>query len=813
MFFCSQLLKIVMASLLIALALPSGMAEQELPSKTDNTLNKGILLSANEIIYQENDEVVIARGNVEVVRENQVLHAQEIHYNRKTDTLIARGNVIFKEPEVLKTVSKNFMSEQNAFLNHQDLTILRLRQEGTLLSNPLNLPDLTKQLSSNQLNSNSNPVTVMGNKYTFMPYAEFTGSFQNGFIRDIKMLMSDNARLAANSAKRIDGRKMIFRQAVYSPCHICTKNPEKPPLWQLKADKIIHSKDDQLIIYHHARLEMGGVPVFYFPYFRQADSTVKKKTGILMPSYATISDLGAIVSMPFYYVIAPNRDLTLVPIITTRQGPVIVGEYRHRLGNGEFTATGSFTQTRDLKRIPKSSGLPGSNRWHIFTQGRFDLNDEHVATFDINRASDTTYLRRYPILPQGFRLKYPIKNLVSTGAVEQFKNHSYGTVRTTVYQTDNSQKTPYVLPHAWYNYQSDPTSWNSIWNFDADFLSLGRAVDTPGQNARTMQRMSLNSRWRLPYITPFGHMWTLQAALRGDAYSLEHYQPTLASSRQRAVFRGRIFPTGTLQWKYPLVKNLATSRWVLEPTAMLIGTPRVSNSNIPNEDSLNIQIEDTSLFLPQRYSGLDRVDSGGRFVYGANSTWFFPRQKLVQLFLGHSLRLDRRQTLPIYAGENKQASDIVSRLRINPISGIQFLNRMAIDHRRARPRISDTSAIFGKKLLILQLNHTFVNKFSTANSVGISQASWVIGSRPFDHWSFSAGETRNLHRHQKGALSHTLSALYHDECFRMTLSGFRTHSSDRDIRPNTGVVVQFDFKNLGTVSVLDSIGINTNNIF
>jgi LPS-assembly protein len=245
---------------------------------------------------------------------------------------------------------------------------------------------------------------------------------------------------------------------------------------------------------------------------------------------------------------------------------------------------------------------------------------------------------------------------------------------------------------------------------------------------------------------------------------------------------------------------------------MVVGTPRVNNSSIPNEDSLNIQVEDTSLFLPQRFSGLDRVDTGGRFIYGANSTWFFPRQRLVQFFLGQSLRLDHHQALPNGAGEDKRASDIVSRFRVNPTEGIQLLNRMAWHSQQTRPRISDTSATFGKKLIILQLNHTFVNKYSTTNGIGISQATWVIGSQPLDHWSFSVGETRNLKRHQRGALSHTVSALYHDECFRMTVSAFKTRSSDRDIRPNSGVIVQFDFKNLGSVSPLGALGINANNV-
>jgi LPS-assembly protein len=771
-----------------------------------------LLLKADEINYNQETDTVIATGNVQIAQEDRILHANKVIFNKKTGKIVAQGEVYLKEPKRGKITLTPEVIKSNEFLGHQDYVLNRLMESSIVISNPLNMPELGKQLSNSPNENEELFDTTVNYDLSFSPYAEFTNKFQDWNINEPKIYMSDDARLAANSSKRIGGKKTIFRQAVYSPCNVCKLNPTQQPLWQLKADKIIHSKTDQVVIYHHARLEIKGIPVFYLPYFRHADPTVTRKSGFLMPAYGASSDLGVIVSAPFYYVIAPNRDLTFYPIITTKQGPIIVGEYRHRFNNGELAGSTSYTQTRDLKRIPKGSNLPGSDRWHIFTQGRLDLNDEHVATFDINRASDTTYLRRYPIIPQGVRLKYPTKNMVSTAAIEEFASHNYGVVRATAYQTDDPAQTPYLLPHAWYTYQSDPDRLNGIWNLDANFLSLGRRQDTPGLNARHMQRLSLSGSWRLPYVTSSGHMWSVQMSLRGDSYVLEHYQPNVTRPVKPSTAKARLFPTASAQWRYPLVNRLTHANWVVEPTAMVVGSTRVNNSSIPNEDSLNIQVEDTSLFLPQRFSGLDRVDTGGRFIYGGNSTWYFTQKRLIQIFLGQSVRLDRYQVLPsAAAGENNRASDIVSRLRVNPIENIQLLNRMAMHYNKVRPRISDTSAIFGQKLIILQLNHTFVNKYSTANGVGISQATWVLGTSPHDHWSFSVGETRNLKRHQRGALSHTASALYHDECFRMTLSLFKTRARDRDIRPNSGFIIQLDFKNLGSINPLDTLGINANN--
>jgi hypothetical protein len=55
--------------------------------------------------------------------------------------------------------------------------------------------------------------------------------------------------------------------------------------------------------------------------------------------------------------------------------------------------------------------------------------------------------------------------------------------------------------------------------------------------------------------------------------------------------------------------------------------------------------------------------------------------------------------------------------------------------------------------------------------------------------------------------------VYQDECFRLTLSAFKSRASDRDLRPNSGIGLQFDFKNLGSVNLADAIGINAANLF
>src|SRR3546814_12045772 len=67
--------------------------------------------------------------------------------------------------------------------------------------------------------------------------------------------------LAANRARRTaDGRKVMDR-GVFSPCNLCKEDPQRAPLWQIKAVRVIHDEVAKDIIYPDATLALFGLPV------------------------------------------------------------------------------------------------------------------------------------------------------------------------------------------------------------------------------------------------------------------------------------------------------------------------------------------------------------------------------------------------------------------------------------------------------------------------------------------------------------------------------------------------------------------------
>lgn len=125
--------------------------------------------------------------------------------------------------------------------------------------------------------------------------------------------------MAGSRADRSGGNFTVFQNGVYTACAACKDDPKKPPLWQVKAARIVHDQGEKMLYFEDAKLEFLGVPLAYVPYFYTPDPTVKRKTGFLMPHALSNTKYGFGLEAPFYWALAPDYDLTLSPRITTKR--------------------------------------------------------------------------------------------------------------------------------------------------------------------------------------------------------------------------------------------------------------------------------------------------------------------------------------------------------------------------------------------------------------------------------------------------------------------------------------------------------------
>ena len=749
------------------LAVTPGLAQLSSGRQSHRDKNAPITFQADEVQYDDQLGLTVAKGHVEISQNGEVLLADTVSYSQRTGTVTASGHVSLLMPT---------------------------------------------------------------GEVMFADFMELRDSLNNGFAQNVRMLLADRSRLAANAARRINGNRIEARRGVYSPCDLCPENPRAPPAWQLKARQITDDKQLKIIEFRDATLEVDGWPVFYTPYLSEPEPTVKRASGFLLPNLGNSNTNGFHITIPYYMVLGPDKDLTLAPRFTTRAGELLAAEYRQRFGNGVLDAIGSL----NYSNVGSGNQTNTGEQWrgHINASGRWDLDETYRTGFQLQRVSDQTYLLRF-----GFG--QPLLNaMISRAYLEGFDPRGTTDVDAYMFQPllqglgDSTQ--PIVLPVANRTWISEPDPWGGRWTLNANLLNIVREVGTQ------TRRLSLGGAWDKTFRDGIGGQYTLTASVRGDAYSIADLSQKSNPELPSAFFSvggappllpisynyldARAFPQLGLTWSYPLAHRGKAMTAIIEPIAGIYAGPASGNSHrIPNEDSLNYEFRDTDLFRPDRLSGYDILDTGQRVDYGMKFGLYNLEGGSYRMLVGQSFRAQPNPFLPPGSGAEQRLSDVVGRVVLSPSSYLDLIYRFRLDKSTLSNRMQEVGLLTGPQNLRLGINYLLEppqqpSDVATNPVNGQSvlfgkrqQVTVSVQSKLTRYWSLAGSETVNLSdatnlingvpqpQSASTSLYATLAAIYQDECLgfvgSITQSGIRTG----DVTPGLSVMFSVVFKNLGEV--------------
>ena len=317
-----------------------------LSARAANNKQSRMLVDAKEVVYDRDSDRVSAVGDVQIYYQGRVLEANRVIYDRKNKRVFAEGNAKLTEADGTKSYADRF---------------------------------------------------------------DLTDDFKNGFIDSLRVETTTKARISAARAERTDGERTVFNSGTFTACEPCKEAPEKPPLWQVKAARIIHNNQEQRIYYENASLEFWGVPVAWFPYFAAPDPSVSRLSGVLAPHLVSKTRLGYGASLPIYWAIAPNYDVTFTPTFLSRQGVHADVFWRHRTENGSYNlrANGIFQQDRSAFNAAPWLGAGNRTfRGSISSRGKFYLNEKWSFGWDGAIATDKFYYTDYKVKPSSLSTNY-----------------------------------------------------------------------------------------------------------------------------------------------------------------------------------------------------------------------------------------------------------------------------------------------------------------------------------------------------------------------------------------------------------------------
>ncbi len=621
----------------------------------------------------------------------------------------------------------------------------------------------------------------------FSDYAELTQDMKDGVLAGMRAQLSQNGRLAANGAKRTDARINELSRAVYSTCNLCAQDPTKAPLWDIRAREAVQDVDNKRIEYRDAIIDIYGVPVMYLPYLTHPDPTQKRATGLLIPSFGAGSKhLGFFAVAPYYIVLDGQSDATLSPIVTQRADQGLGFNYRRRFNTGKVTIDGSISDEN-----MKFNG-------HVFANGSFVINEQFRWGFNINQSTSATYLRDYRISPN-------TSVLSSSVFVEGFGQGSFTRTEARTYQSLTTAtatgRLPYVLPRTQYSYFGQQDELGGRLAVDAGAFNVLRNLGTK------TQRANVNVDYSRPFTGPLGDVWKVALHVDSAVYNtqglalLPNYSTISSSASSQAM------PTLATELRWPFQRSAgAYGTQLLEP--ILKGfvapkTPSYANGRIPNEDSLDTEFTDSTLFAINRFQGNDRLEGGVRGSVGLHAQWAFPGGALVDGLVGQSFRTEKDLTFSKYSGLQNTRSDYVARTSFTPIPEFDLTARGRFDQRTMNVNFADATATAGTDAFRVNGGYLYSNSnlFTyydnpPANFVNTPRHELFAGATTkIGAWRMRANVQRDIYLRKWVGIS--AGATYEDECFIFDVGYYRRYTSLLADGGDSGLLFSITLKTVG----------------
>ncbi len=509
-----------------------------------------LLLYADDISYDE-FENLIAKGNVKIISNNEIITSDLVIYNKKDKKIILPSEFQFKDKK---------------------------------------------------------------SNYYYGTSGEFDSDLNKAEIINVKILLNDGSRIVGKKIKRFNQIDIIDK-ASYSPCtsRISFSN-FLCPVWQLDGETILHDQEQLFLYQKHSKLKLFNIPVFYFPYLVTPSPLRKeRKSGFLTPSINfnfLDTKVSQSTSLPYYFNIDVNKELTLTPLFNYGGGvdssQRFIFDYNQLISGGEFKLDYSMDtklENQNNEKWFKNGSLISSykqnlnEKFNIEIKSALQTSRSYIQSVDPNNNLSYAHSLSTTVLLKGYNL-----------ANERDKLNINFTTYQATQSTEDSKTNPKILPYISY-INGYKKIRNTNVNNSYQFYNIIREKNTK-DHAEGQQKFSymLNSnilkykyKSKIKFETEsYGqYFYTKNKKIDKLNYSNHYYRafPIFGLSIETPFYIG---DKNTLI--KPKIKFIATSS-------------QSNTNKISNEDSTNNNYSISNQDELNRYNGNDKLDNSKRFVY------------------------------------------------------------------------------------------------------------------------------------------------------------------------------------------------------
>jgi LPS-assembly protein len=500
-------------------------------------------------VEADNSEIIngkyVLSGNVQVNSANLFLSGNNVKVSSDDDSIIANGNVKFQD---------------NLFLISSDSITAKKNNDGIV---------------ANATNAN------------YQDYSIGHGG-ANGFTESLEKTPSS----------------ILLKNSTYSICPIDGND------WLIKADQIKLDLDKNRGVANNATLKFFGVPIFYTPKYSWVLSG--RGSGFLTPEYSTYDDSpnnddAYSLRVPYYFDLAPDRDLLVALTYMSSRRFVYEGKYRQLIAPKISSDSKDSIYSIEAKYLPVDK-VTGLSRWLVNFSEEWDISEKVHLSANFYRVSDSKYFEEIERANTDTKtLKSSLKYLF-----EDEDNDLSFSVLTEDEQVVNDGTPDYT--RALEGSLTKTINADEKMPLQIDIVSTRFAHDTPGKESgtRTHGKVGVSRELNIEYpiVTP-------RASINLTNYSLQN-NPNI----NRIIFGSGLDVDFTVINKTRLF-GFEVNHEII-PLISYNYRAKKMQGNIPLFDSTDKYddiISFSDLTSGERYSGLDRITNANDITVSLESSY------------------------------------------------------------------------------------------------------------------------------------------------------------------------------------------------
>ncbi|NBU45669.1 MAG: LPS-assembly protein LptD, partial [Betaproteobacteria bacterium] len=420
-------------------------------------------------------------------------------------------------------------------------------------------------------------------------------SFEGFFTEPSFQFLRNQAHGQARRIDFIDNNRGVIHQTSFTTC-ARKPGPSWLPDWVLKAQRIEFNTELNEARAEGASLQFKGVPILPVPAVSFPMNS-ERRSGLLPPMIGVDNIGGAEYTQPFYWDIAPNRDLTLHNTVWSKRGVNVGAEFRYlESPKPDFRGQLRFDYLpNDLLRDRSRWGLSHTHA------GWLDLGSERVnMNLNLNRVSDDNYWRDFT------RLSPALAQRILPSDLQLNWNHGpfTTTFRTLHWQTLQDPTAPITppfdrMPQLLTRYQGSLGRGLDV-GFEADYSRFDRAMAcAPGtfdcqpnvQRVYSLARVAYPMNLALGTVTP-----KLMLHSRSYQFDTLAQNATTVAPNDTSLSIPTFSLDATTRLERPASWGGRSAIQTLEPRLFYVNTPYRDQSRLPVYDTGRYDYNFASVF-------------------------------------------------------------------------------------------------------------------------------------------------------------------------------------------------------------------------